>query len=112
MDLSSLSPFPFILSHPHFTHCILYHGTERYRKDVEVLEDKVYQLQEEVATISLARDQLLEEAAIRKRQYDELLYMKRTDVVKRLEEENAALKVSQNGNRMINDVVDKQNITT
>ena len=77
-----------------------------------MLEDKVYQLQEEVATISLARDQLLEEAAIRKRQYDELLYMKRTDVVKRLEEENAALKVSQNGNRMINDVVDKQNITT
>ena len=51
-------------------------------------------MQEEVATISLARDQLLEEAAIRKRQYDELLYMKRTDVVKRLEEENATLKVS------------------
>ena len=53
----------------------------------------MFQLQEDVATISLARDQLLEEATIRARQYDELLYMKRTDVVKRLEEENTALKV-------------------
>ena len=58
-----------------------------------MLHDKVFQLQEDVATISLARDQLLEEATIRARQYDELLYMKRTDVVKRLEEENTALKV-------------------
>lgn len=81
----------------------MWYNIERYRKDVEVLEDKVYQLQEEVATISQARDQLLEEAAIRKRQYDELLYMKRTDVVKRLEEENAALKVSQCGKGMIDD---------
>ena len=67
--------------------------TERYRNDVQVLEDKVYQLQEDVATISLAREKLLEEVTIRTQEYDELLHMKRTDVVRRLDEENIALKV-------------------
>ena len=62
---------------------------------IEALEDTVYQLQEDLGAVSRARDQLAEDLAFKEKQYDEIVKEKRTDVVKRFEEDLIVLKASE-----------------
>ena len=64
-------------------------------KAIEALEDTVYQLQEELGAVTRARDQLTEDLAFKEKQYDEIVKEKRTDVVKRFEDDLVVLKASE-----------------
>ena len=64
-------------------------------KAIEELEDQVYQLQEDLAAAAAAQAQLVAELAVKAAQYDEIVKEKRTDVVKRFEDEIAVLRSSE-----------------
>ena len=62
---------------------------------IEALEDTVYQLQEELSAVTRTKDQLTEDLAFKEKQYEEIVKEKRTDVVKRFEDDLVVLKASE-----------------